>query len=116
MAWPNIYLKCSQQLGTMLENPSFPKVRPMPTITISLPDSLKAFVETQTANKGYGNVSEYFRGLLRDAQEKEQEARLETLLLEGLASKRIKLDADFRRALEAKVEQILEKYKDRVRP
>jgi antitoxin ParD1/3/4 len=58
----------------------------MATITISLPDTLKSFVESQIEAKGYGNVSEYFRSLLRDAQEKENEARLEVLLLEGLAS------------------------------
>lgn len=58
----------------------------MATVTISLPDSLKAFVESQIANKGYGNVSEYFRSLVRDAQARENEARLEVLLLEGLAS------------------------------
>ncbi|WP_261332195.1 type II toxin-antitoxin system ParD family antitoxin [Rhizobium leguminosarum] len=57
----------------------------MATVTISLPDSLKAFVESQMASKGYGNVSEYFRGLVRDAQARENEARLEALLLEGLA-------------------------------
>jgi len=85
----------------------------MTTITISLPDSLKAFVENQLATRGYGNMSEYFRGLLREAQEKEQEARLETLLLEGLASKSIPLDAQFRQSLEAKVEKILGRYKDR---
>ncbi|MBB4291156.1 Arc/MetJ-type ribon-helix-helix transcriptional regulator [Rhizobium leguminosarum] len=43
----------------------------MATVTISLPDSLKAFVESQMASKGYGNVSEYFRGLVRDAQARE---------------------------------------------
>lgn len=87
----------------------------MPTVAISLPDSLKAFVETQTADKGYANVSEYFRDLLREAQEKEREVRLDTLLIEGLASNRIKLDDDFRRNLEGKVEHILEKPKDRAR-
>ena len=87
----------------------------MTTITISLPDSLKAFVESQLATKGYGNVSEYFRSLLRDAQTKEQEARLEALLLEGLATNSIPLDADFRARLEAKVEQILDRHKDRPR-
>jgi antitoxin ParD1/3/4 len=84
-------------------------------VTISLPDSLKAFIDTQIATKGYGNVSEYFRSLLREAQAKEQDARLEALLLEGLASKRIPLDAEFRKRLEAKAEQILGKYKDRAR-
>jgi antitoxin ParD1/3/4 len=88
----------------------------MTTITISLPDSLKAFVEAQLATKGYGNVSEYFRSLLREAQAKEQDARLEALLLEGLASKSIPLDTKFRQGLEARVEQILDKYKDRLRP
>ena len=58
----------------------------MTTVTISLPESLKQFVDSQVANKGYGNVSEYFRTLLREAQEKERDARLEALLLEGLAS------------------------------
>jgi antitoxin ParD1/3/4 len=87
----------------------------MTTITISLPESLTEFVDTQLATRGFGNVSEYFRSLLREAQAKEQEARLEALLLEGLASKRIKLDADFRHGLNAKVEQILDKHKDRKR-
>jgi antitoxin ParD1/3/4 len=87
----------------------------MTTITISLPESLKAFVDAQLATRGFGNVSEYFRSLLREAQAKEQEARLETLLLEGVASKRIKLDADFRRGLNVKVEKILDRHKDRKR-
>jgi antitoxin ParD1/3/4 len=85
----------------------------MTTVTISLPDSLKTFIDSQIATKGYGNVSEYFRSLLREAQAKEQEARLEALLLEGLASRSIPLDAQFRQGLEAKVEQILDKYQAR---
>ena len=88
----------------------------MATVTISLPDSLKAFVETQLATKGYGNVSEYFRTLLREAQAKEEEARLEALLLEGLASKSVPLDAQFRQGLEAQVLRILDRHKDRTRP
>ncbi|HXY58834.1 MAG TPA: ribbon-helix-helix domain-containing protein [Methylocystis sp.] len=43
----------------------------MATVTISLPESLKKFVDEQLAEKGYGNISEYFRGLLRDAQAKD---------------------------------------------
>jgi antitoxin ParD1/3/4 len=61
------------------------------TVTISLPDSLKAFVDTQVSTKGYGNVSEYIRTLLREAQAKEEDARLEALLLGGLASQRLPL-------------------------
>jgi antitoxin ParD1/3/4 len=58
----------------------------MTTVTISLPESLKQFVDSQVANKGYGDVSDYFSTLLREAQEKERDARLEVLLQEGLAS------------------------------
>jgi antitoxin ParD1/3/4 len=58
----------------------------MATITISLPDQLKDFVELEVSRKGYGNVSEYFRSLLRQAQEQESDARLKALLLEGLTS------------------------------
>jgi antitoxin ParD1/3/4 len=87
----------------------------MTTVTISLPDSLRAFIDAQIATKGYGNVSEYFRSLLREAQAKEEAARLEALLLEGLASKRIPLDAEFRKGIEAKTEQILDRYQDRAR-
>jgi antitoxin ParD1/3/4 len=85
----------------------------MTTITISLPDSLKAFIDAQLATKGYGNVSEYFRSLLREAQAREQEERLETLLLEGLAAGRLPLDAEFLKGIEAKTAMILDKYKDR---
>jgi antitoxin ParD1/3/4 len=58
----------------------------MSTVTISLPESLKTFVEEQIAATGYGNVSEYFRTLLREAQAKEEDAKLEALLIDGLAN------------------------------
>jgi antitoxin ParD1/3/4 len=82
----------------------------MTTVTISLPDSLKAFIDGQLATKSYGNVSEYFRSLLREAQAREEEARLEALLLKGLASKRLPLDEAFLKRLEAKTEAIIDKH------
>ena len=87
----------------------------MTTLTISLPDSLKTFIDAQLANKGYGNVSEYFRSLLREAQAREEEARLEALLVEGLASKRLPLDAEFLKGIEAKTAELVDKYRDRKR-
>ena len=56
----------------------------MTAVTISLPEQLKAFVDQQLDEKGYGNVSEYFRCLLREARKAEEEAQLEARLLEGL--------------------------------
>jgi antitoxin ParD1/3/4 len=79
----------------------------MTTVTISLPESLKKFVDAQLASKGYGNVSEYFRSLLREAQAKEEDARLQALLLEGLASDRIPLTDAFWADLKAEAAQLL---------
>jgi len=55
----------------------------MGTMNISLPDALKAFVDEQVAERGYGTTSEYVRELIRKDQER---TRLRQLLLEGAAS------------------------------
>ncbi|TCR92159.1 type II toxin-antitoxin system ParD family antitoxin [Rhizobium sp. BK376] len=86
----------------------------MPTVTISLPESLKTFMETQIANKGFGNVSEYVRSLLREAQEKENDARLQALLLEGLSSgKGEGVTEQFWTGLKAEAAELLAKGKSR---
>jgi len=80
----------------------------MTTVTISLPESLKDFIDAEVQTKGYGNVSEYVRGLLRAAQAKDADARLEALLLEGLTSgKDIALTQSFWRELKVDAAQIL---------
>jgi antitoxin ParD1/3/4 len=84
----------------------------MITLTISLPECLKRFVDAQVASKGYGDVSEYFRSLLWEAQQKEADARLEALLLEGLASgDPIPIDEKFWSELRAETEQLVEARK-----
>jgi antitoxin ParD1/3/4 len=89
----------------------------MTTVTISLPESLKAFIDHQLATKGYGNVSEYFRSLLREAQQAEEDARLESLLLEGLAGgDDIPLTREFWKELKGEAQQIAAKHKARKRP
>lgn len=55
----------------------------MSTMNISLPDGLKAFVDEQVSERGYGTVSEYVRDLIRKDQ---QRAHLRNLLFEGAAS------------------------------
>lgn len=88
----------------------------MTTVTISLPESLKTFVEQQTATKGYGNVSEYFRTLLREAQAKEEDAKLEALLMEGLRSgEHIPLSRQFWTELKAEAAALAKKHKARKR-
>lgn len=84
----------------------------MTTVTISLPDSLKDFIEREVQTKGYGNVSEYLRGLLREAQRKEEDERLEALLLEGLTSgDEAPLNQEFWRELKKEAAQIVARKK-----
>jgi len=88
----------------------------MTTVTISLPESLKAFIDHQLATKGYGNVSEYFRSLLREAQQAEEDARLESLLVEGLAGgEDIPLTREFWKDLKTEARQLAKKRKSRKR-
>ena len=86
----------------------------MTTVTISLPESLKEFIDRQLATKGYGNVSEYFRSLLREAQEAEADARTEALLLEGLVGGAdIPLTREFWTELKTEARQIAAKHTSR---
>ena len=86
------------------------------TVTISLPESLTAFIDQQLATKGYGNVSEYFRSLLREAQKEEEDSRLEALLLEGLASgDDIPVTPAFWKDLKLEARNIAAKHKARKR-
>lgn len=56
----------------------------MGTLTISLPDALKSFVDEQVAKHGYSTSSEYIGTLIRTDQGR---AHLRDLLLNGAVSK-----------------------------
>jgi len=55
----------------------------MSTMNVSLPDSLKSFVDEQVAKRGYATSSEYVRELIRLDQDRQS---LRDLLLDGAAS------------------------------
>ncbi len=55
----------------------------MGTMNISLPDTLKSFVDEQVGSRGFGTSSEYVRELIRRDQDRQH---LRGLLLEGAAS------------------------------
>jgi antitoxin ParD1/3/4 len=55
----------------------------MGTMNISLPESLKSYVDHQVLEGGYGTSSEFVRELIRKDQDR---SRLRNLLLEGAAS------------------------------
>lgn len=56
----------------------------MSTMNISLPEGLKAFVDEQVTQRGYGTSSEYVRELIRKDQDR---LRLQDLLLAGVESR-----------------------------
>lgn len=55
----------------------------MSTMNISLPESLKVFVDEQVKSQGYGTSSEYVRELIRKDQYRQ---RMRNLLLAGAES------------------------------
>lgn len=55
----------------------------MSTMNISLPDNLKAFVDEQVSQRGYGTSSEYVRDLIRRDQDRLQ---LRGVVLAGASS------------------------------
>jgi len=55
----------------------------MSTMNISLPGSLKSFVDDQVSQRGYGTSSEYVRELIRKDHDRLQ---LRNLLLAGAGS------------------------------
>lgn len=56
------------------------------TMTISLPEAMREFVEAEVSSGSYGSASELFREMVRERQKARSQERLEQLLLEGLES------------------------------
>ena len=57
----------------------------MESMNISLPDSLKRFVDGQISTGRYSSASEYVRELIRNDEKRKAEEQLEAMLLEGLS-------------------------------
>jgi len=73
----------------------------MSTMNISLPDTLKVFVDEQVSQRGYSTSSEYIRELIRKDQDRQQ---LRSLLIEGAASAPTSpVDNDYFDSLRARV-------------
>ncbi len=84
----------------------------MSTITISIPETLKVFIQTQMKKKGFDNVSEYFRTLIRKAQEQEENAKLDVLLMDGLRSgEGIESSEAFWKDLKKEADQLIKKHR-----
>jgi len=62
----------------------------MTSLNISLPETLKAYVEGQVASGDWGTPSEYIRELIRRDKER-RFADLEQRLLQGVSGQRIEI-------------------------
>ena len=58
----------------------------MRSINISLPDSMRDYVEEQVGKGNYSTVSEYFRELVRQDQKRKAQEHLEAIVMQGLGS------------------------------
>jgi antitoxin ParD1/3/4 len=58
----------------------------MPNFEISLPESMKAYVDEQVASRGYSTISAYFEALVLNDQKNKAYKRLETFFTESLDS------------------------------
>ncbi len=58
----------------------------MTTLNISLPEPLRAFVDTQVAEGRYATPDEYIQQLIRDDAKRRTRDKVDALLLEGLTS------------------------------
>lgn len=75
------------------------------TMNISLPESLRAWVDEQVEKGGYGSASEYVRHLLREERKRVTQEKLEEILTEGINSPSVTMtDADWE-ALKARVRE-----------
>ena len=56
------------------------------SVNISLPESMRQWVEERVTAEGYGTVSEYFRALVREAQKRMARDELDRKLIGALDS------------------------------
>ena len=56
------------------------------SVNISLPESMREWVEGRVQAEGYGTVSEYFRALVREEQRRKAKESLDQKLIEALNS------------------------------
>lgn len=58
----------------------------MTSINISLPETMREYVDRQVESGGYSTASEFIRQLIRNDQKRQADQRLQAALLEGLDS------------------------------
>ena len=73
------------------------------TISISLPESLKEFVEHQASKRGYKSVTKYLQAVIRELKEQDAAKRLDAEIRKGLRSPSIRMNDRRWRAMEERI-------------
>src|SRR5262245_18277876 len=81
------------------------------TMNISLPKSLREYVDERVAEGSFANASDYVRALIRDDRAKRATVGLEAKLLEGLASPLEEATEEYWKRLEAEARARISKRK-----
>ena len=58
----------------------------MTSLNVSLPESMREWIDDQVKKGGYGTASEFVREVIREAQKNKARQELEAKLLEGINS------------------------------
>ena len=62
------------------------RTKQVATITVSLPESLRKYIEDRASAQGYRTVGDYVSHLVEEEQRRETQNRLDSLLQEGIDS------------------------------
>lgn len=82
------------------------------TLNISLPEAMKAWVDTQVAHGGYGTTSEYFRQLVREDQQRQFRDEVDAKLLAALDNgEPVEINAEWREERRRELARRIEKRK-----
>lgn len=80
------------------------KGKSLTSMNISIPTALRERLEKKLSRHAYGSASEYVRQIIRQDLERDAREQVETLLLEGVHSKkRIKVTPKWREEKEAMI-------------
>jgi antitoxin ParD1/3/4 len=77
------------------------------SMNVSLPETLKEYVQERVAEGLYSNPSDYVRALIRTDMKRRAREELEALLLEGLNSGEQEVTPDYQAKLDQEVGDII---------
>ena len=78
-------------------------------LNISLPESMRSWVDEQVERSGFGTASEFIRALIRDAQAREARERIDAKLRSAMQSEAKEMTADDWKDVERRVFEVPKK-------